>query len=497
MRRSPTAQVLQVGLALLLACGCETVVAQEVASGQEVDSATVGAGTLLDLWVDQQLAYRGLPGLAVAVIHDQQLVWSNAYGWADVETRRPMTTTTPFRIGSVTKLLTATAAMQLRDAGKLELDDPVARHLPWFAMGAGDDSPPITVRQLLTHTAGLPREAPFAYWTDHDFPSRDELISSLAEHQVVFPPETEYKYSNLGMALLGEVVAAASGESYAGYLDAHLFQPLQMAASTAAPSAAQQEQLAVGYMRRRPDGGRGIFDYYDTRALAPAANIVSTLEDLTRFAMLQFRDAPPSAAPVVAGSTLREMQRLHWLRPGWTSGRGLGFSVAQRDGKTVVSHGGWIAGNRTHLLLVPSEKIAVVAMVNADDGQPHVFSNEAYATFAPVLLGAASAEQTALGGEQASGGDASWQAYFGLYADPWEWQYRVLALDGELVLYDYNYPPADGARDGVTRLEPIGEHSFRMPDGEAVVFELDTSGSVQRIKRRSDYLFPVAATPQR
>ena len=92
---------------------------------------------------------------------------------------------------------------------------------------------------------------------------------------------------------------------------------------------------------------------------------------------------------------------------------------------------------------------------------------------------------------------AAWEPYFGLYADPWEWEYRVLELEGDLVMYGYSYPPANGARDGVTVLEPVAEHTFRMPDGGMVVFEFDDSGQVERIKRRSDYIYPVKNSPER
>ena len=292
------------------------------------------------------------------------------------------------------------------------------------------------------------------------FPARDELLAAVAEQQAAFAPETKYRYSNLGMALLGEVVAVASETPYAEYLKANVFEPLSMSDSTAVPTQEERSRLAVGYMRPRDDRSRGVFEYYDTGALAPAANIVSTLEDMVRFAALQFRDELPAAGPVLAGSTLREMQRVQWLKPGWSSGRGLGFGVSQRDGKTVVSHGGWIAGNRSHLLLVPSEKIAVVAMVNADDGQPHVFGYEAYDTMAPDLASASDSSAAATDPAPVDVGPdletSDWEPYFGLYADPWEWEYRVLELDGDLILYSYSYPPASGARDGVTRLEPVG-----------------------------------------
>ena len=134
-----------------------------------VDPAHPALRAALDLfaaWIEYRLAYWSLPGISIAVVHDQQLVWARAFGEADVERRIAATPTTRYRIGSVTKLFTATAVMRLRDAGALILDDPVARHLPWFKIARGHDHADVelTIRHLLSHTSGLPREAAFPYW---------------------------------------------------------------------------------------------------------------------------------------------------------------------------------------------------------------------------------------------------------------------------------------------------------------------------------------------
>ena len=129
---------------------------------------------------------------------------------------RAATPDTLYRIASITKLFTATSILQLRDAGALQLDDPVTRHLPWFAVPSRHaDAPPITIRHLITHTSGLPREGAFPYWTEGEFPTPERLREGLARQEAVIPTETRWKYSNLALALAGEVVATASGESYA------------------------------------------------------------------------------------------------------------------------------------------------------------------------------------------------------------------------------------------------------------------------------------------
>ena len=381
--------------------------------------------TILDLWLDEQIASGAAPGLSIAIVHDQELVWSNGYGFADLESRRPATPSTLYRIGSVTKLFTATAVLQLRDAGQLGLDDPVAKHLPEFRVrDPFPASTPVTLRHLLTQTSGLTRDAPFPYWTTHVFPSREQLLASLAELELTHRPGETYKYSNLGMGLLGLVVERRSGRRYADYLRQRIFAPLGMTSSTAAPTEEHHRRRATSYYRKAADGSRRIFDYYDMEGLAAAGNVVSSVEDLAAFARLQFRDGAAGGAQILAGTTLREMQRPQFVYPSFEGGRGLGFAVSRSDGVTFVAHGGWIGGNRTHLLLVPSEKIAVIVAANADDADPSSIARKAYDVMAPAIAAATATP------EPPRVADPAWQRYTGTYTDPWGWEYEVLVLDG-------------------------------------------------------------------
>lgn len=447
---------------------------------------------LYDLWAGEQLAYHGVPGVAIGVVHGGELVWARGYGVADLATGEPVTPRTLFRIGSVTKLFTATAILQLRDAGKLRLDDPVARHLPWFRIESPfPDAPAITIEHILTHTSGLPREGAFPYWTTHEFPTRAALRAALPTQSAIHPPGETYKYSNLGMALLGEVVAAVAGEPWATYVQRHILEPLGMTASSAAPDAERIGRLARQHRRKQPDGGRGSLDYYETEAIAPAAAIVSTIEDLARFAALHLAAGPagPPAggAQIVAGPTLAEMHRARFVLPSWTSGRGLGFAVSRRDGRTLVAHGGWIGGHRADLVLDPTRRLAVVTLTNADDASPALFGRKAL-----DVVGAAIATATAPPATAPAPPDPSWRAYLGRYTDPWDWESEVLILDGALTLYDHGYPPDDDPDSAIIRLTPTGApHTFRMSDGETVRFELDDRGEVVRLWRRYEYLTPI------
>ncbi|MDH3457392.1 MAG: beta-lactamase family protein, partial [Gemmatimonadota bacterium] len=176
---------------------------------------------LLETWVDAQRAYEEIPGISMAVVHDQELVWSGGFGLAVPARNAPATPQTMYSICSISKLFTAIGVMQLRDRGKLRLDDPVTSHLPWFQIGdAYPDATPATIEGILTHSSGLPRESDYPYWSppDFPFPTREQIRQRVGAQQELYPGATFYQYSNLGLAAAGEIVAAASGEDYDEYI---------------------------------------------------------------------------------------------------------------------------------------------------------------------------------------------------------------------------------------------------------------------------------------
>jgi CubicO group peptidase (beta-lactamase class C family) len=435
---------------------------------------------LFTAWIGAQMAYAGQPGLSAGIVHEQELIWARGFGWADPEQRVAATPETLYRIASITKLFTATAILQLRDAGRLRLDDAVAHHLPWFKLERPvADAPPVTIRHLLTHTSGLPRESPFPYWTDARFPSIEEVRAALSRQSAILAPDTLWKYSNLALTLAGEIVAAVAGQPWSEYVERHVLAPLGMASTLARTPAPDHPGLARGHGRRLPDGTRAASPFTDTRGIAPSANMTTSVQDLARFAMLQLRDGPAGGAQVLAGATLREMQRVHWLDPDWKAGWGLGFRVLRVGERTSIGHGGAVPGFRTQIRVIPADRVAIIVLTNADDGNPLSYVERATEWVVPAIAAAKPPAGPAAW-------DPAWERYLGRYRSAWGDLQVLRGRDG-LVIVDPGQPDPLISR---ISLSPAGERAFRIatPDGygshgELVTFELDAaSGRVARMR---------------
>ena len=436
-------------------------------------SATIA---VFDAWCQHTLYNREQPGVSIGIVYDQDLIWAKGYGYADLEKKIPATPKTAYRIASITKLFTATAILQLRDAGKLQLDDPVAKHLSWFRINdAFDDSPVITIRHLLTHTSGLPRELNALYWDEMKFPELGEFVRMFQESSTILPRETQLKYSNVAFNVLGEVVASVSGKPYPDYVTEHILEPLGMTGTVVMPRE-NMPTLATGYGFRKPGQPRRTEPFFNKKAMAASGNMASTVEDLAKFVSLQFREGAAGDAQILKGSTLREMHRVHWLRPNWKSGWGLGWSVARVDDQVRITHGGSVPGYKTSVSAAPADKFGVIVLTNAEDGNPGSYAKNAWAIVAPAVKKATAVT------EEAPVVDSSWTKYVGHY----EWDdgspMKVMLLAGELTLVD---PTEDNPWDGRVRLEPVSEGIFKMKDrpqkGELIRFEMDESGEVTRI----------------
>lgn len=424
------------------------------------DPDVLGAERLFSAWIEGQIAYRGLPGIAVGVVSDQELVWTKGFGFADVNAKVPMTPTTKLRMASHSKLFAATAIMQLREEGKLRLDDPVVTYLPWFkAKRAGDDDGTITIEQLLSHSSGMQREAG-DHWTSYEFPTSDELRHLYPERQAPFAPSVRWKYSNLAYAIAGMLTEQVTGKRWADYVDLNIFKPLGMTASSVDKNV---PGLAVPYGRRMPDGTREVLPFVDARGMAAATGVTSNVEDMAKFVSAQFRRGPRGGNHILSTASLREMHRVRSVEENWTSGTGLGFDISRIDGRTYVGHGGGYPGNTTQTLIQLDDKIGVIVLTNTNDSNPFDIARELMMTVGKAV--AKSAAPVTL----AATWNPSWARFAGLYRGRGG-DTQVVLLNSRLVLIT---PNAANVDNPIT-LEPLGDGRFRYvaPTGGSVVGEV-------------------------
>jgi D-alanyl-D-alanine carboxypeptidase len=452
------------------------------ASGLLDKPDVAGAVQVLDAWIQATVAAREEPGLSIGIVYDQDLIWAKGYGFADLSRRLPATPSTRYRIASISKLFTATGILQLRDAGKLQLDDPVASRLPWFKVEkTRPDAPDITIRHLLLHTSGLARELPLPYWNDLVFPSREEMMRLLpTQPAAIFAPDTEFKYSNLAFAIAGEVVAAVAGQLYAPYVEQHILEPLGMRSSQVVPERGTPE-LAVGYRKRVPGQPREAEDFIDCRGLTPTAGVASSVADLARLVSLQFRDGPAGGAQILKGSTLREMHRVQWLRPDWQSGQGLGFEIRRVGQQTRVGKDGAAPGYKSQIEFVPEEKLGVIVLINGYDADPLSYVNQALAIVGPAIAKAAAQPKPA------PAADPEWSKFTGTYT----WKHvdaTIMVVAGELTMISAD---ASNPWESRVRLTPVGPRTFKMKggsaNGELLTFEVDESGRATKLTAGSYY----------
>jgi len=427
--------------------------------GVASDPDVLGAERLFSAWMEGQIAYRGLPGIVVGVVSDQELVWAKGFGFAEVNAKLPMTPTTKFRMASHSKLFTAIGIMQLREDGKLRLDDPVVKYLTWFkAKPAGDDDGPITIEQLLSHSSGLQREAG-DHWTSFEFPTADELRLLYADRQAAFAPSVRWKYSNLAYAVAGMIIEQVSGARWSDYVDRNIFKPLGMLDSSVDKNV---PELAVPYGRRMPDGSREVLPFVDARGMAAATGVTSTLDDMAKFVSAQFRKGPRGGSQIVSTGSLREMHRVRSVEENWTSGTGLGFDISRIKDRTWIGHGGGYPGNTTQTLIQLDDKVGVIVLTNTNDSNPSDIARQLIATVGQAVA-------TASASKPATRWDPTWARFAGLYRGRGG-DSNVVLLNQKLVIVTPNAPNIDNP----ITLEPLGEGRFRFvaPTGGGAVGEV-------------------------
>ncbi|MDH5344271.1 MAG: serine hydrolase [Gammaproteobacteria bacterium] len=298
------------------------------------------------------------PGAAVMVVRDGEIIYSKGFGHADLENHRRIDADSSFRLASVSKQFTAMAIMVLAEDGKLDYDDPVVDYIPSLS-----NYPGVTIRHLLTHTAGLP-DYYDAIDTSAGRPVTADMPAVLAAmNGPVFAPGEKYEYSNPAYEMLALVVEAASGMPFRDFMASRVFAPAGMDDSLIRDES--QPEIANRVIGYAPDGDAYAEDDDDPlNYIIGSGGMYATLEDFLAW------DRALYDASIVSAETLAEGYTRHRLNSGETIDYGFGWRLDHRRGHQRVAHGGSWVGFRTGIARYPDEKLAIVVLTNRADGTP-------------------------------------------------------------------------------------------------------------------------------
>jgi CubicO group peptidase (beta-lactamase class C family) len=316
----------------------------------------------VDAFLQTQIKANRIPGLSVAIVQGEKIIFLKGYGQAAAGV--PVTPQTQFYIGSVTKSFTALAAMQLVQHGKLELESPVQRYLPWFQVADPEASAAITVRNLLNHTSGLSEKGdPNATAYTVSLEEQALLLQNVRPNAI---PGSQFQYYNQNYRLLGLIIEQVSGQSYGDYLQEHIFAPLGMKHSTSNPANATN--LAQGYSR--------FFGYplplsqrFVPGAL-PSGYLITTAEDMANSLIAQINNRHTDGSQMLLPATMDQMRT---PPPGIGSEYSMGWMVM--DNGNTLAHGGALEYFQSFVTIDLNEKTGLVILNNQNSMENMLFEN--------------------------------------------------------------------------------------------------------------------------
>jgi CubicO group peptidase (beta-lactamase class C family) len=330
--------------------------------------AAAGAAEL-NAALDRFVTRDGLPGAAAGVIHGDELAWAAGAGFADAAAQVPSGPGTMYRIASITKTFTGTAVMQLRDAGRLDLDDPAVKYLPEVrgAVSPFTAIEAVTIRRMLSHESGLASEPPGTDWSVPVYQGDPQrTLARPGDIFVSLAPNVQHKYSDLAYQLLGEIVTRVSGTPYPRYVRELILDPLGMSATGFDPLGEPLlSRRAAGY-NKRP-----FSDELDQEPAFPPVwaegGLWSCVRDLARWISFHLRAhaSPAADSPVLAAATLREMHKPRYLADDdWTTASGISWSANRQDNVTWIQHSGGLPGFTTSICFDPGAQVGAVVLHN-------------------------------------------------------------------------------------------------------------------------------------
>jgi CubicO group peptidase (beta-lactamase class C family) len=330
----------------------------------------------VDAYVEAQMKTLKTPGLALAIVQGDRVIYAKGYGQAHPD-GRPVTSQTPFMIGSTTKSITALAVMQLVEAGKIELDAPVRTYIPWFRVADESSSARVTVKHLLTQTSGFSGSAGHRELAASDTSEQaiEKSVRALKDVTPVRAPGEAYEYSNINYTILGLVVQMVSGRSYESYMLENVFDPLEMSHSFTSLDEATRNGMSTGYLTffGLPIAKHVPFN----RGNIAGGDLICSAEDMAHYLIAQLNEGHYGHGSVISAQGMDAMHQplVSAEMPG--DSYGMGWHVGPVNGVPAIWHEGDNANFSAVLMMVPQAKLGIVVLNNA---------NGAFVLHAPIQI---------------------------------------------------------------------------------------------------------------
>jgi CubicO group peptidase (beta-lactamase class C family) len=318
----------------------------------------------IDAYITAQMQAERLPGLALGIVKGNEIIHLRSFGVAD-PTGRSVTPQTPFIIGSLTKSFTALAVMQLAEAGKLGLDVPVQRYIPWFHLANPEASTQITIRHLLNHTSGISRYSGRELLAGKGDKTIEQRVRELGTVALTEPVGATFQYSNTNYQVLGLVIQMISGQSYEEYIQRHILNPLEMRHSFLSEADAVRDGMATGY--------RWWFGVpfpaelpYLPDAL-PAGFLLSSAEDMAHYLSAHMNGGNYGTTSILSPAGIAELHRPEAAIASTDARYGMGWLTEFIDGILMLSHCGDTANYHADMIIIPDSQWGVIVLMNANN----------------------------------------------------------------------------------------------------------------------------------
>jgi len=445
-----------------------------------------GAISFIESWMRFQSERSGMPGFVIAINVDGKTVLQEGYGYANLETKEKMTPQHLFRVASHSKTFAATALMQLQEQGKLRIDDPVVQYLPWLAEHDDQRMKKVTIRQLMSHSAGMIRDGLDGdYWQRlRPFPNLEQLKKETMEAHLVLDSNVQMKYSNFGYSLLGLIIEAASGQTFKEYVEKNVLQPLDLKDTGVEFDNKIVDRLVTGYTRRDLNKQRKPLDKaISTEGMVAATGFYSTAENLCRY----FNAHIVGSGKLLSDESKREMQRSHFritntkLHREYT----LGFGVEVTSHRRLFGHGGGWPGQITRTLCDPEQRIVVCVLTNSIDGDALAMCKGIFSVFDQFEYSSEQASKRSLG---------DFARYEGRYMNLWDISDIIQCGDKLISFSPLSWAPF---AEDIFELEYVDDTTFKVAKcegysevGELVHFNFDKQGKVESIRFGPGTIWP-------